>query len=140
MSRANPDNSSGFARQGTQLGLVGQAGAQSRVTLAPDAKRVALVRNAPQRGNRDIWLVELALGRFVSRANSSASASMAESIPCSSGVEVRQCWPGQSRAFGESAAAYKTATALSNETISPVVLPCMVTSLSQPMACPSGLP
>jgi hypothetical protein len=75
-----------FARQGTQLGLVGQAGAQSRVTLAPDAKRVALVRNDPQRGNRDIWLVELALGRFVSRANSSASASMAESIPYSSGV------------------------------------------------------
>jgi hypothetical protein len=51
-----------FDRAGTQLGLVGQAGAQSSVTLAPDGKRVAVVRDDPQTGNRDIWLVELARG------------------------------------------------------------------------------
>jgi dipeptidyl aminopeptidase/acylaminoacyl peptidase len=51
-----------FDRGGIQLGLVGPAGVQSTVTLSPDAKRVALVRDDPQTGNRDIWLVELARG------------------------------------------------------------------------------
>jgi hypothetical protein len=51
-----------FDRRGTQLGFVGQAGVQSTVTLSPDAKRVALVRDDPQTGNRDIWLLELARG------------------------------------------------------------------------------
>jgi serine/threonine protein kinase/Tol biopolymer transport system component len=51
-----------FDRGGKQLGFVGQAGIQSTVTLSPDAKRVALVRDDPQTGNRDIWLVELARG------------------------------------------------------------------------------
>jgi Tol biopolymer transport system component len=51
-----------FDRGGIQLGLVGPAGVQSTVTLSPDAKRVALVRDDPQTGNRDIWLLELARG------------------------------------------------------------------------------
>ena len=51
-----------FDRGGKQLGLVGQAGIQSSVSLSPDEKRVAVVRDDLQTGNRDIWLVELARG------------------------------------------------------------------------------
>jgi serine/threonine protein kinase len=51
-----------FDRGGTPLGPVGQAGAQSTVTLSPDEKRAAIVRDDPQTGNRDIWIVELARG------------------------------------------------------------------------------
>ena len=32
------------------------------LSLSPDEKRVAVVRDDPQTGNRDIWLVELARG------------------------------------------------------------------------------
>ncbi len=51
-----------FDREGKQLGPVGEAGLQSAVTLSPDEKRVALVRDDPQTSNRDIWVVELVRG------------------------------------------------------------------------------
>jgi len=63
------------------------------------AWHIHISRTNPKKASRtrrpSRMTVTLCSGRSVARANSSAPASMAESIPCSSGVEVCQCWLGQ---------------------------------------------
>ena len=52
-----------FDRQGNPLGTVGPAGINATPWLSPDEHQVAFSGNAPQGGNPDVWLMELARGR-----------------------------------------------------------------------------
>ena len=52
-----------FDRQGKAVGTVGQPGFYVQPGLSPDGTRAVVMRNDPQTGNQDIWVVELASGK-----------------------------------------------------------------------------
>jgi len=54
-------------RAGKPLGVIGEAGAYSNLSLSPDEKHVAVSMGAGSPTNRDIWLIDLARGATASR-------------------------------------------------------------------------
>jgi Tol biopolymer transport system component len=52
-----------FDRQGKAVNTVGQPGFYVQPGLSPDGTRTVVMRNDPQTGNQDIWVVEMASGK-----------------------------------------------------------------------------
>ena len=52
-----------FDRQGQIVGRIGQPGRFDMPMLSPDGTRVAVLRNDPDTGNRDLWTFDVATGR-----------------------------------------------------------------------------
>lgn len=52
-----------FDRSGKPLNTVGQPGAYNQPNLSPDGTRTVVMRNDPQSGNLDIWVVDIASGK-----------------------------------------------------------------------------
>jgi Tol biopolymer transport system component len=50
-------------RQGNVVGTIGQPGLFGQTRLSPDGKRLAAVKNDPQTGNNDIWVIDVATGK-----------------------------------------------------------------------------
>ena len=49
-------------RQGKVVGTIGQPGIFGNARVSPDGKRLAIVKNDPQTGNNDIWVLDIATG------------------------------------------------------------------------------
>ena len=58
-----------FDRQGTAMSKVGQPGFYAQPNLSPDGARAVVMRNDPQTGNQDIWVMELASGKGTAITN-----------------------------------------------------------------------
>ena len=58
-----------FDRQGTALSKVGQPGFYVQPNLSPDGTRAVTMRNDPQSGNQDIWVIDLASGKGTAITN-----------------------------------------------------------------------
>ena len=52
-----------YDRKGTALSKVGAPGFYVQPNLSPDGTRAVLMRNDPQTGNQDIWVIDLASGK-----------------------------------------------------------------------------
>jgi len=52
-----------YDRQGAALSKVGQPGFYVQPNLSPDGARAVVMRNDPQTGNQDIWVIDLASGK-----------------------------------------------------------------------------
>jgi Tol biopolymer transport system component len=52
-----------FDRQGQVVGRVGQPGRYAMPSFSPDGTRVAVLRNDPDTGNRDLWTFDAATGK-----------------------------------------------------------------------------
>jgi TolB protein len=58
-----------FDRSGKAVTTVAQAGFYNQPHLSPDGTRAVVMRNDPQSGNADIWVVELASGKGIPITN-----------------------------------------------------------------------
>src|SRR4030095_8000194 len=56
-------------RQGKVVGTIGQPGIFGGVRVSPDGKRLAVVKNDPQTGNNDIWVLDIATGKNIRITN-----------------------------------------------------------------------
>ena len=52
-----------FDRQGKVVGRVGTPGRYAMPSFSPDGARVAVLRNDPETGNRDVWTFDVATGK-----------------------------------------------------------------------------
>lgn len=52
-----------FDRQGQVVGRIGQPGRYAMPSFSPDGTRVAVLRNDPETGNRDVWTFDVATGK-----------------------------------------------------------------------------
>jgi Tol biopolymer transport system component len=58
-----------FDRSGKVMATAGQPGSFVQPNLSPDGTRAAVMRNDPQSGNLDIWVVDLATGKGTAITN-----------------------------------------------------------------------
>jgi Tol biopolymer transport system component len=56
-------------RQGKPVGTIGQPGLFGAMSLSPDGRRLAVVRNDPRTGINDLWTYDVATGRAVQITN-----------------------------------------------------------------------
>ena len=52
-----------FDRAGKVVGRVGTPGRYAMPSFSPDGKRIAVLRNDPETGNRDVWTFDVATGK-----------------------------------------------------------------------------
>ena len=65
-----------FDRQGQIVGRIGQPGRYGMPSFSPDGTRVAVLRNDPDTGNRDIWTFDVATGKGTPITNDVAPDDM----------------------------------------------------------------
>jgi Tol biopolymer transport system component len=65
-----------FDRQGQIVGRIGQPGRFDMLMLSPDGTRVAVLRNDPDTGNRDVWTFDVATGKGTPITNDVAPDDM----------------------------------------------------------------
>jgi len=65
-----------FDRQGQIVGRIGQPGRFDMPMLSPDGTRVAVLRNDPDTGNRDLWTFDVATGKGTPITNDVAQDDM----------------------------------------------------------------
>jgi Tol biopolymer transport system component len=65
-----------FDRQGQIVGRIGQPGRFDMPMLSPDGTRVAVLRNDPDSGNRDLWTFDVATGKGTPITNDVAPDDM----------------------------------------------------------------
>jgi Tol biopolymer transport system component len=65
-----------FDRQGQIVGRIGQPGRFDMPSLSPDGTRVAVLRNDPDTGNRDVWTFDVASGKGTPVTNDVAPDDM----------------------------------------------------------------
>ena len=65
-----------FDRQGQVVGRIGQPGRYGMPSFSPDGTRVAVLRNDPDTGNRDIWTFDVATGKGTPITNDVAQDDM----------------------------------------------------------------
>lgn len=65
-----------FDRQGQIVGRIGQPGRFDMPMLSPDGTRVAVLRNDPDTGNRDVWTFDVATGKGTPITNDVAQDDM----------------------------------------------------------------
>jgi Tol biopolymer transport system component len=65
-----------FDRQGQIVGRIGQPGRFDMPMLSPDGTRVAVLRNDPETGNRDVWTFDVATGKGTPITNDVAQDDM----------------------------------------------------------------
>jgi Tol biopolymer transport system component len=58
-------------REGRTVGTVGQPGRFGDVRFSPDGKRLLVVKNDPQTGNNNIWVLDIATGKATAITNES---------------------------------------------------------------------
>jgi Tol biopolymer transport system component len=68
-------------REGKTLGTVGQPGRFGAIRFSPDGKRLMMMKNDPQTGNNNIWVIDIATGN--------ATAITHETLPINSPVWSR---------------------------------------------------
>lgn len=56
-------------RQGKPVGTIGEPGLFGAMSLSPDGKRLAVVRNDPKTGTNDLWIYDVGTGRAVQITN-----------------------------------------------------------------------
>jgi Tol biopolymer transport system component len=67
-----------FDREGKQVGAVGARDLYAQPVFSPDARRVAVIKNDPEKENTDLWVVDLASGNRV-RISQSGTRETAQS-------------------------------------------------------------
>ena len=65
-----------FDRQGKVVGRVGAPGRYAMPSFSPDGTRVAVLRNDPETGNRDVWTFDVATGKGTPVMNDTAQDDM----------------------------------------------------------------
>ncbi len=65
-----------FDRQGQIVGRIGQPGRYAMPSFSPDGTRVAVLRNDPETGNRDVWTFDVATGQGTAITNDIAQDDM----------------------------------------------------------------
>jgi Tol biopolymer transport system component len=65
-----------FDRQGQIVSRIGQPGRFAMPSYSPDGTRVAVLRNDPDTGNRDLWTFDVATGRGTPITNDTAQDDM----------------------------------------------------------------
>jgi Tol biopolymer transport system component len=51
-----------YDRNGKTVGTIGRAGLYNQPVFSPDRTRVAVIRLDPEKGNQDIWVIDVATG------------------------------------------------------------------------------
>jgi dipeptidyl aminopeptidase/acylaminoacyl peptidase len=65
-----------FDREGKIVGRIGQPGRYGMPSFSPDGTRVAVLRNDPDTGNRDVWTFDVATGKGTPITNDVAQDDM----------------------------------------------------------------
>ena len=56
-------------REGKAVGTIGQPGRYGNVRYSPDGKRLLVLKNDPETGNNNIWVIDIATGKATSITN-----------------------------------------------------------------------